>query len=128
MQSFVLIRAFKVSQTTKNCGIGGKLTALEPTAKLKEVFGNSGISLDSDRPIEKFQRAMVADVAYYSRDYTRMAKRNSSAVYFNNKFGIIQYFVLVEQVAYACVTELTMTTSPLPAYCTRLYAVQIPQG
>ena len=67
-------------------------------------------------------------VGYLSREYTRMVKRNCSGVYFDNKFGIIQYFVLQGQVAYACVTELRVIRSPLPTYCTRLYAVEIPKG
>lgn len=128
MLYLVFIRVFKVTLTVTNCGIGGKPTAFKPTAKLEEVFTKSGIFLDCGIPIEKFQKAMVADVAYYSREYTRMAKRNSNVVYFNNKFGIIQYFVLVRQVAYACLTELKVTRSPLPTYCTRLYPVEIPQG
>ena len=124
----VLIRSFKVSQTVENCEIGGKLTALELTADLTEVFTKAGILLDSGLPLRKFQRAMVSGVAFYSKEYSRMRKRNSTAVYFSGKFGIIQYFVLVGQVAVACITDLKLTRSPLPAYCTRLYAVEIPQG
>lgn len=124
----MFLRAFKVTVTVTNCGIGGKLTTFEPNAKLKEVFKKSGVSLDSDVPVEKFGRAVVADVAYFSREYTRMAKRNCTVVYFDGKFGIIQYFVLQRQVGYACITELKVIRSPLPTYCTRLYAVEIPRG
>ena len=73
---FSFLRAFKVTLTVTNCGIGDKLTTFEPDAKLKEVFKKSGVSLDSDVSVEKFGRAVVADMAYFSREYTRMAKRN----------------------------------------------------
>ena len=84
------------------CRIGGKLSTFEQTAKLKEAYKKSGVSPKSCVSVEKFQRAVVADMLFCSREYTRMAKRHS-VVYFDNKFGIIHYFVLLQQVGYACV-------------------------
>ena len=39
-------------------------------------------------------------MVFCSREYT---KQHCSVVYFDNKFGTIQYFVPLQQVAYACV-------------------------
>ena len=56
------------------CRIGGKLTTFEQIAKLKEAYKKSGVSLKSCVPVEKFQRAVAADMFFCSREYTRMAK------------------------------------------------------
>ena len=53
------------------CGIGGKLTTIIPTAKLKEAFKESGVSLDICAPVETFQRAVVANMVFCSREYTK---------------------------------------------------------
>ena len=67
------------------------------------------------------------DVACFSKKFTTITNQNPPVVYYDNKFGSLAHFVLLQQVAYGCVTELKVIRSRLSTYCTRIYEVEKPE-
>ena len=87
-------KKLKVTHKAQNSDILG---ALHPIGRnLPHCITESLGAANSDN-LKKIQRVVVDGEKFYSHEYSRMKRRNCHAVlYSGDKFGLIQYFVLVQ--------------------------------
>ncbi|XP_045192377.2 uncharacterized protein LOC123548829 [Mercenaria mercenaria] len=84
----------KVTYKAQNCDVLGALHRIERNlpACIRESLG-----AENAENLKKIQRVIVNGEKFYSAEYSRMKRRNCHAVlYSGDKFGLIQYFVLVQ--------------------------------
>jgi hypothetical protein len=96
---------WKVTHEAMNCDVAGGLKDIKRGDLSDEIRDKLGIEKLSS--IKRADRIMINGRKIHAATYSRMKKRTCNAVlYDNNKIGLVKYFVLCSNVAYAIVEGL----------------------